>query len=208
MVFIILFLAELAVLFFSSRLLTRFLSFLPINVISFIFLPGIIIHELSHFLVASLLFVPTGDIEFMPKVEGQSIKLGSVSIGKTDPVRRFLIGVSPVIFGALVIGVSLAFSKSYLNFSYFYILAFYILFVVGNTMFSSKKDLEGSVVLLILLIIIAGASYFAGFRIPSSFFVNIFSKGEILRQIDYFLPVVIALDLTLYLVGRRIRGRY
>lgn len=188
--------------------MTKSLSFLPINLISFIFLPGIIVHELSHLLLASLLFVPTGDIEFMPKAEGQNIKLGSLEIGKTDPIRRFLIGVAPVVFGILVIDFSLFFITPYLRFSYVDVLGFYVLFVIGNTMFSSNKDLEGSVILLILLAILFGASYFMGFRIPSSFFSNIFSKGEILSQIDYFLPIVIALDLTLYVVGRRVKGNY
>lgn len=196
----------MVLLFFSSRLMTKSLSFLPINLISFIFLPGIIIHELSHFFVASLLFIPTGEIEFMPKVEGQSIKLGSVAIGRSDPIRRFLIGVAPVILGIVVIYVVLSFAKSSaaplsLNF-----LLFYSLFVIGNTMFSSRKDMEGALVLLISIFIILGASYYAGARLPQEFFSNVFSKGEVLRQIDLFLPVVIGLDLTLYLLGKKLRG--
>src|ERR1700681_939898 len=99
--FILLFLFEVFILFLVSRLMTRVLSFLPIFLISFIFLPGIIIHELSHLLVASILFVKTGEIEFMPQVQDEGLKLGSVSIAKTDPIRRFIIGVSPIILGTL-----------------------------------------------------------------------------------------------------------
>jgi len=206
MSYIIIFLVEIVFLFFSSRLMTKSLSFLPINLISFIFLPGIIIHELSHLFLASILFVPTGDIEFMPKVEGQSIKLGSVSIGKTDAIRRFFIGIAPIIFGILVISVILSFIKSYTGPWYLNVLIFYTLFVIGNTMFSSKKDMEGSILLLIMFVIVFGASYFSGIRIPEAFFANILSKGDILRQIDYFLPVVIGLNLTLFLLGKKLRG--
>lgn len=186
--------------------MTKSLSFLPINLISFIFLPGIIIHELSHFLAASLLFVPTGEIEFMPKVEGQSIKLGSVAIGRSDPIRRFLIGVAPVILGILVISVVLSFTKTYTSPLFLNFLLFYTLFVIGNTMFSSKKDMEGALVLLISISVILGTSYYSGARLPQEFFANVSSKGEILRQIDLFLPVVIGLDLTLYFLGKKLRG--
>lgn len=204
MTYILIFLIEIILLFFSSRLMTKSLSFLPINVISFLFLPGIIIHELSHLLFASLLFVPAGEIEFIPKVEGQSIKLGSVSIGKTDPVRRFIIGISPFIFGVLVISAVLYFTKSINTPLYVNLLIFYTLFVIGNTMFSSQKDMEGAAVLLILVLILSGALFFSGIRLPQEFFTIISSKGNSLSQIDYFLPLVIGLDLGLYLLGRKI----
>ena len=202
-IYLLIFIVEVIALFFSSRLMTKSLSFLPINVISFLFLPGIIVHELSHLLFASLLFVPAGEIEFMPKIEGQSIKLGSVSIGKTDPIRRFLIGVSPFIFGVLVISAVLYFTKSINVPLYVNLLIFYTLFVIGNTMFSSQKDMEGALVLLILIAILSGALFFSGARIPQEFFTIISSKGNSLSQIDYFLPIVIALDLFIFFLGTR-----
>lgn len=206
MFYLILFLIEMVILFFSSRLMTKSLSFLPINVISFIFLPGIIFHELSHLLFASFLFVPAGEIEFMPKVEGRSIKLGSVMIGKTDPIRRFIIGVSPVVFGVLVIGSILYFSKSLTAPFYVNLLIFYVLFVVGNTMFSSSKDMEGSLVLLVLIVILSGTIYFSGVKIPQEFFANLISKGDLLKQVDYFLPFVILIDLIMFFLGKKLRG--
>lgn len=205
MIYILILLVEIFFLFFSSRLLTKSLSFLPINLISVIFLPGIVVHELSHLLFASLFFVRAGEIEFMPKVEGRSVKLGSVSIAKTDPIRRFLIGVAPVIFGTLIISLILSFIRTLTAPLYVNVLIFYVLFVIGNTMFSSRKDMEGSAILLILVIIFLGALYFSGVRIPQEFFANVSSKGDILRQIDYFLPVVIAVDLILFFLGGKIK---
>lgn len=185
--------------------MTKSLSFLPINVISLLFLPGIIIHELSHLLFASLLFVPAGEIEFLPKREGQNVKLGSVSIAKTDPIRRFLIGISPFIFGVLVISAVLSFTKSTNSPLYVNLLIFYTLFVTGNTMFSSQKDLEGALVLLTLIAILSGALFFSGVRVPQEFFATISSKGSSLSRIDYFLPIVIALDLIIFILGKRFR---
>ena len=64
-------------------------------VLAILFLPGTFIHEVAHFLTALVLLVPVGQPEFLPEaIEGNKIKLGSVPIAKTDPLRRFLIGIA------------------------------------------------------------------------------------------------------------------
>src|SRR3990167_10497015 len=68
---------------------------------SILFFPGTLLHELAHWFAAKLLFVHTSGMEFLPQIEGDSIKLGSVSIAKTDPIRRLLIGVTPVLVGLM-----------------------------------------------------------------------------------------------------------
>ena len=74
--------------------------------------PGVILHEISHWLVARLLFVPTRDIAlFRPQPaesrgKGQPsgpVTLGYVEIFKTDPVRQSLIGLAPLPVGILVL---------------------------------------------------------------------------------------------------------
>ena len=63
-------------------------------------------HELSHLLTAGVLFVRTGEIEFLPKMEGDQVKLGSVAIEKTDPVRRAIIGFASVFVGlSTILGI-------------------------------------------------------------------------------------------------------
>src|SRR5581483_9511260 len=113
MSFFLLFFGELALLFFlSSQITQRISGFLlkvtknqstSIAILAFFFFPGVVIHELAHFIIATLLFVRTGDIEFVPKIEGDRVKLGSVQIAKTDPFRRALIGVAPVLVGLFLI---------------------------------------------------------------------------------------------------------
>ena len=171
MVFLVLIAFELLVLLFLSRTLTRLLSrFLSIDVLSFLFLPGIIIHELSHFLIASLLFVPVGEIEFVPKRTEQGLKLGSVAIWKTDPIRRALIGVSPIIAGVLLLGAAgyFMFSNSLIVMA---VLLLYLVFSVSNTMFSSSKDLEGF--LEVLLVLGFFALVFYVFRIISGIRISL-----------------------------------
>lgn len=67
-------------------------------------LPGILIHELSHWLAANLLGVRTGKISFGPsRRRGNQMRLGSVTVARTDPFRASLIGLAPLITGSLAI---------------------------------------------------------------------------------------------------------
>lgn len=177
---ILLFFSLLLVLFFLSRVLVQELShvFLKIfrsydvtvRLLALLFLPGVIVHEMSHWLVASILFVRTGDIEFVPQVHKDGVKLGSVAISATDPLRRFLIGIAPFLGG---LGIMLL-AGAYLfpipkMFSWQTFAFAYMLFEVGNTMFSSKKDLEGAIGFFVLLGILIGAFFLLGGNIPHSF---------------------------------------
>lgn len=186
-----------------SKTLSKFMS---INLISLIFLPGIIIHELSHFFIAVILFVPVGDMEFTPKKNDNGVRLGSIEIARTDPIRRSLIGFAPVFVGlALIVGVVYFFSSNILFFQknnpYVFmavILALiYLLFAVSNTMFSSSKDMEGTVEILIVLLIIFGAAYILGFRPSLSYLDKALAKEffEIIKQSAIFLLAPIAIDL-------------
>ncbi len=68
-------------------------------------LPGVIVHELSHWLVAKLLGVRVSLPRFGPVRQGRArrVSLGSVRVGKADPVRASLIGVAPLLGGSALI---------------------------------------------------------------------------------------------------------
>lgn len=67
-------------------------------------LPGILIHELSHWLAAKLLRVRTGKISLWPsKRRGNQMSMGSVRVARTGPFRSSLIGVAPLISGSLAV---------------------------------------------------------------------------------------------------------
>lgn len=227
MILISFFLLELIILYFLSRLLSKYLSFLlfricknrkiTVFILSFLFLPGILIHELSHFFTAILLFVKVGDIELIPQVRGEEVKLGSVQVAKTDPVRRFVIGASPIIIGITIILASLSYFSSQLSswslaelFSkaslWKTLLLFYILFEVGNTMFSSKKDTEGALELFLTIGIIGGVLYFFGFRLPE-WFVNYFSSQAVthlFQKAAIFLLAPVGIDAVGVLVLKKV----
>jgi len=68
-------------------------------------LPGVVIHELSHFLMALLLRVRVRRFSLGPvrRARGKRVSLGSIEVAKVDPVRGSLIGVAPLLAGSAVI---------------------------------------------------------------------------------------------------------
>ena len=82
-------------------LLTRNVQ-LTIGLFSFLFLPGVFLHELSHFLMAKVLRVRTGKISLIPRTlpDGR-LQMGYVETVSTDIVRDSFIGLAPLIAGTL-----------------------------------------------------------------------------------------------------------
>jgi hypothetical protein len=77
---------------------------LTIGIFQIIFLPGVFLHEGSHFLMAKLLRVRTGRFSVIPRAlpDGR-LQLGFVETAKSDILRDSLIGAAPLIFGTLVV---------------------------------------------------------------------------------------------------------
>lgn len=168
-----------------------------------LFLPGVVIHELAHMLVASVLFVRVGEIEFFPKITEAGVKLGSVSIAKTDPVRRALIGAAPVFVGlSILLGIMFYFDTLHTggeSFVWWMILiAGYAVFEIGNTMFSSHKDMEGTLELIIVVAIFVGVYYVIGGTVDVSAVQNLLVVYEATIQkaaVLFSLPIVIDLSV-------------
>lgn len=213
----VLFVFELLIIFFISKKLINSLSHLflkltrshrvTVHILSILFLPGTILHELSHLLVAGILMVPVGEIDLLPEVEGEQVKLGSVQIGHTDPFRRILIGVAPLVLGlSAIIGLIYFNKDSLLHFSpvWLSVLVIYLIFQITNTMFSSKKDLEGALVfigvVLTVAVIVVLALYFTG-HMPDLSFVNSLdfrSFNDFLTTVDKFILGPLLLDLAVF----------
>lgn len=152
-------------------------------------LPGVVIHELSHWLVAKLLGVRTGRVQLMPR-RGQTsgprrrnIVLGSVSVARTDPLRSTLIGVAPLLGGATVIllignsvlgvnelmarlggegGAGLLVGLGELLRARDFWLWLYLIFAVSNAMLPSEADVAVMRPVLVFLGIAAAVLLVAG----------------------------------------------
>lgn len=207
------FFVVLFILFILSRTLTRYMSRLlykalgrerwVVSVMAFVFLPGTFIHEMSHYITAVILRVPAGHMEFTPVVQGDKVKMGSVTIAETDIVRRFLIGIAPIVWGTLVIlGLMYFVVSSYTNANYWVIfLTLIFVFIIGNTMYSSKRDMEGAVGIFIFLAIIfcafVGIVYFGNVSLSTFHFESLSWLYSAFALGWKFLLVPVIIDVVL-----------
>lgn len=219
MIYLAVFIFELLILFLSSKAtinsIARFVYLfsksreVAIHTIAFLFLPGTILHELSHVIVAGVLMVHTGAVEFVPQIHEDGVRLGTAEVGKTDFIRRALIGVAPVLVGlSIILGILFYFSFSIISGQSYafwvYPVLFYLIFVVGNTMFSSKKDLEGSVGIVVLMISIVIASFLLGYTQPFVYLTDQLNNnlsGYIIKAM-LFLLVPLSINVSIILLTR------
>lgn len=181
---------------------------MSVYLLACIFFPGTFIHEMSHAMSALFLLVPFGKVELLPKYDEseQGIKMGSVGIAKTDPVRRFLIGVAPFIFGTSIILIVIYFlSVDHLvGLSWWKIVSsVFIVFEIGNMMFASKKDLEGAGELFIFVIIILLFGILLNVQLPFvTKLLTTVSFSNIISSACIYLLAPITIDLVLILIFR------
>jgi hypothetical protein len=151
---------------------------------SLLFLPGVLLHETSHFLMARLLGVKTGRFSLIPKKIGTGhLQLGYVETESTDFFRDALIGAAPLFAGCIfialagvyrleinVLWVSIASGKGYSLGNVFTSLAnqpdfwlwFYLIFTVSSTMMPSASDRRAWLPLLLVILIFIGLILFLG----------------------------------------------
>jgi len=135
------------------------------------FLPGTIVHELSHLLMATFLGVHTGHISLFPHFDrsSQLVRLGSVEVASTDLLRQSLIGLAPTLVGISLIAacsqlffpVIFQFPDSALSvvlthfisqpFIPSQLFALYLIFTLSNTLHTSRSDRQTWVPLLLLI---------------------------------------------------------
>lgn len=151
---------------------------------SLLFLPGVFLHEMSHFIIARLVGVRTGNFSLLPRNLGDGkLQLGYVEAATSDVIRDSLIGAAPLLFGSILITYI---AQAKLGFDILagvlptgslenipgviqmivklpdFWLWFYLLFIVSSTMLPSTSDrrawlpLAGIVIFLGLLGIVLG----------------------------------------------------
>jgi len=148
-----------------------------------VMLPGIIVHELSHWLMAKLLRMRTGKLSIWPSGKGDKVRMGSLKVARADPIRESLVGLAPLIGGSLVIlvigdlALGLGEAKdalfggtwsglqeglsAYIRVPDFW-LWLYLIFSVSNAMFPSEADRRPWGVVLLFLSLIALSLWITG----------------------------------------------
>ena len=179
---------SVVVLFFSQRILSKEISRLIhkfgggsnafVWFWSAIFLPGTLIHEVSHFLMAAATGTHTGKVDIFPEFidkepepgEQTSVKLGSVQVAKMNPIQGFLVGMAPFITGSLLlVWLSTLLVPSFQTEEYFkFGLLAYLFFAVANSFFPSKEDLKHTIPFLVLVVLVILAAWYLGISVDIS----------------------------------------
>lgn len=154
-------------------------------VYSLMMLPGVLLHEGSHWLIATVLGVRTGRFSVIPeRMPDGMLRLGYVETEKTDFLREALIGVAPLLLGAVAIvfmgyqrlGVGpvgealvrgdvlgmLEAMRSMTQASDFW-LWLYVIFTVSNSMLPSASDRRAWLPFVIVILMLGGVLFYAGF---------------------------------------------
>lgn len=208
---------SLVVLYFSQKILLRqFVRLVNrfggsrkalIVLWSIVFLPGTVIHELSHFLFAILVGARTGKIEVFPEFleddDGEGgVALGYVQTQKLNPVQGVLVGLAPFIVGvALLVWISTAIQSSYLTASVSsLVLQGYLFFTISNSFFPSRSDLNHAIPAGITIVIIAVILWLVGVQFsytPSQQVLSLMQTVFITLLISTGLNSLISIPLFL-----------
>lgn len=170
-----------------SMLLTRRAEW-AVVLYSLVLFPGVFLHELSHWLAATLLFVRTGSFSIIPRRQPDgSIVLGYVEYYKSrslGPIRESLVGGAPLVAGTaiiLLIGykifgvtdlaaaiqsgdisqITLAIQQTLATNDI--LVWLYLLFAVSNAMMPSPADRRAWPGFLLVLAVVGVALYLLGF---------------------------------------------
>ena len=154
------------------------------GIFAILFLPGVFLHELSHFVMAKILQVRTGKFSIFPKsLPDGRLQLGSVETAKSDMLRDSLIGAAPLIVGTLFVAyVAIyhlqlrvlwdAFRNGQIDLFWLgvrnlpqtpdFYLWFYLAFAVSSTMMPSESDRHAWLDMLISIAVLFGLALLFG----------------------------------------------
>lgn len=190
-------------------------------------LPGVVLHELSHVVVALLLGLRVLQVNLFQFRSRTDPRQGEVIVTKADPLRMSVVGAAPLIGGVLVLLLlvrwldpptvdlnlaALGQLRQQLR-DPLTALVTYLLFAIANTMFPSEADrrawwVVGVVVLVIGLVLLA-----LGVRpnLPPLWVERLSTQAD---QLTAALLPVVVVDLVILVVVllletlvSRIRGR-
>lgn len=165
--------------------------------ISIVFFPGTIIHELAHYFCAIILFLNVGEIVIFPSWEKNRLVFGHVTFEKKDPIRGLMVGVAPFFFGLFFLFLL---DKVALPF----LAKLYLIFVVSTMMFSSGADLKELVSVIPFFLI--GAALFLIFKIQID--LPVAQVIGLIENISFYLVISFIINVSLWVILKAIKNIY
>jgi len=183
-----------------------------LRLLFYLLLPGIYLHEFSHYLTARLLFVQVKKFDIgIGRAHKSQVSLGSVQIAHSDPVRESLIGAAPFLIGIgaiwLIAGwgfglwaesfsVELLFqrvresARDWLTW-----LDLYLIFAVSTAMIPSESDREPWRLVLAVSGVLIAILFFLGWtpRVPPDV---VAMARKILDALTFSLGIAAAVNLS------------
>ena len=211
---------QIQIRIFSISLLITKHTKLGIFLYSILLLPGTITHELAHAITATVLAVPVGAIDILPKrsSKGRNISLGHVQIAKVDFIRHSIIGFSPTLVGSLVIILMMyfldstffvinspsQFTQTIYNLSQHsrlsLILVLYTIFSIAGSMHTSESDRKNWPLFIVLLTVAALTLYITvGFGFVKAQMINSLNSVFSSLALAYLFATIINVFITLLL---------
>jgi hypothetical protein len=186
-----------------------------VRALFFVLLPGVLLHELSHWLVANLIGVRTGKVSIgLGKMRGKHFSLGSVTVERSDPLRESLIGVAPFISGLVAVWALMGFGfdlwmpkdpmlvweriSSTISDPLTWI-ALYVVFAVSTSMIPSESDREPWGVIIAIFAGIGALALILGWT-PNITPDLIAFAEQVLTTLIFVFSVIVVVNGTLALV--------
>lgn len=162
-----------------------------------------VLRKMKILISAGMMGVHVGEIDVLPSMENDGVRLGMVKVGQTDIFRQSIISIAPIILGLGTIFILFWLLQTgilTLNAFWQKILILYIIFSIANTMFSSKKDMEEAtgffVAILLISILCVGILLYTGF-ISLTSLIGMFDSEQLInffQTMDLFLLILIGID--------------
>jgi len=182
-------------------------------------LPGIIVHELSHWAMAWALGMNPRGLSLWPKIRGKHVEMGSIQVTSGGVIRDSLTGTAPLLAGSVIVflishfvfdtsslvlaweegGIALAMSGFWAAFhvpnAWIWI---YIVFAVSNAMVPSVADRQPLLSLLAYSAVVIVVLYLIGWMpkvtVPSQVTSTI---ASLLANVSSGITFAIALDIII-----------
>lgn len=188
-----------------------------------VLLPGIVLHEVSHWLMAKVLGLRTGKFRLWPEQRKRSLRLGYVEVEAGGVVRDSLVGLAPLLMGSGLLlyvgyrvfdlggaGAAWQAGETMRGLARFLSglgapdawLWLYVAFAVSNAMLPSESDRQPWAPLLLFIGILTGAVLLLG-GLPTLPPEATARLARSLTTLNYAFAFAVAVDLVfgLLIVG-------